>query len=46
MPERNALADNTIEASECLKAWWDRGLITQVRLQGSSEVTGPNGTST
>src|ERR1700722_6525305 len=26
-PERNALADNTIEACECLKAWWDQGLI-------------------
>jgi hypothetical protein len=28
-PERNALSDDTIEASECLKAWWDQGLITQ-----------------
>jgi hypothetical protein len=28
-PERNALSDATIEASECLKAWWDQGLITQ-----------------
>jgi hypothetical protein len=26
-PERNALADDTIEACECLKAWWDQGLI-------------------
>ena len=26
-PERNALGDATIEASECLKAWWDQGLI-------------------
>jgi hypothetical protein len=26
-PERNALADTTIEATECLKAWWDQGLI-------------------
>ena len=25
--ERNALADDTIEACECLKAWWDQGLI-------------------
>jgi hypothetical protein len=25
-PERNALAGNTIETSECLKAWWDQGL--------------------
>jgi hypothetical protein len=22
-PERNALSDTTIEATECLKAWWD-----------------------
>ena len=28
-PERNALGDATIEASECLKAWWDQGLITR-----------------
>ena len=28
-PERNALSDATIEASECLKAWWDQGLITR-----------------
>jgi hypothetical protein len=27
-PERNALSDATIEASECLKAWWDQDLIT------------------
>ena len=26
-PERNALADDTIEACECLKARWDQGLI-------------------
>jgi hypothetical protein len=25
--ERNTLADNTIEACERLKAWWDQGLI-------------------
>jgi hypothetical protein len=25
----NALGDATIEASECLKAWWDQGLITR-----------------
>jgi len=24
-PERNALADDTIEVCECLKAWWDQG---------------------
>ena len=28
-PERNALSDATIEATECLKAWWDQGLITR-----------------
>ena len=26
-PERNKLQDDTIEALECLKAWFDRGLI-------------------
>jgi hypothetical protein len=26
-PERNLLAEKIIEASECLKNWWDRGLI-------------------
>ena len=25
--ERNALADDTIEACKCLKVWWDQGLI-------------------
>jgi hypothetical protein len=28
-PERNALSDTTIEASDCLKAWCDQGLITR-----------------
>ena len=28
-PEHNALSNATIEASECLKAWWDQGLITR-----------------
>ena len=28
-PERNKLAEDIIEASECLKNWWDRGLIVQ-----------------
>jgi hypothetical protein len=28
-PERSALSDATIEAGECLKAWWDQGLITR-----------------
>jgi hAT family C-terminal dimerisation region len=29
--ERNRLAEDIIEASECLKNWWDRGLIQQLR---------------
>jgi hypothetical protein len=29
-PERNHLAEEIIEASECLKNWWDRGLIRQL----------------
>ena len=28
-PERNRLGEESIEASECLKTWWDRGLIMQ-----------------
>jgi hypothetical protein len=28
-PERNRLAEDIIEASECLKNWWDHGLIKQ-----------------
>jgi hypothetical protein len=28
-PERNRLAEDIIEASECLKNWWDHGLIEQ-----------------
>ena len=28
-PERNRLSCDIIEASECLKNWWDRGLIVQ-----------------
>jgi hypothetical protein len=28
-PERNALADDIIEACECLKAWWKNSLIEQ-----------------
>ena len=27
--ERNRLAEDIIEASECLKNWWDHGLIRQ-----------------
>jgi hypothetical protein len=30
IPERNRLAEEIIEASECLKNWWDRGLIQQL----------------
>ena len=26
-PDRNALDDDLIEAVECLKAWWDNGLV-------------------
>jgi hypothetical protein len=26
-PERNRMHEQIIEASECLKNWWDRGLI-------------------
>jgi hypothetical protein len=29
-PERSRLAPDIIEASECLKNWWDRGLIQQL----------------
>jgi hAT family C-terminal dimerisation region len=35
-PERNRLNKQSIEASEYLKNWWDRGLITQ---QEDAEVT-------
>jgi hypothetical protein len=35
-PERNRLSEESIEASECLENWWDRGLITQ---QEDAEVT-------
>jgi hypothetical protein len=34
--ERNRLSEESIEASECLKNWWDRGLITQ---QEDAELT-------
>jgi len=27
IPDRNALGDDLIEALECLKAWWDNGLV-------------------
>jgi hypothetical protein len=29
-PERNSLGDNIIEALECLKAWWNNGLIKRL----------------
>jgi hypothetical protein len=29
-PERNRLSDDIIEATECLKAWWDSGIIKQL----------------
>jgi hypothetical protein len=29
-PERNRLAEDIIEASECLKNWWDNELIQQL----------------
>ena len=39
IPERNALTDDTIEACECLKAWWDQGLIKgQHNVQGKSSA--------
>jgi hypothetical protein len=30
IPERNRLGEMSIEASDCLKNWWDRGLIQQL----------------
>ena len=35
-PERNRLAEDIIEASECLKNWWDRGLIQ--RLEDDEKI--------
>ena len=32
-PERNALSEDIIEACECLKAWWKKGLIQQQKGQ-------------
>jgi hypothetical protein len=32
-PERNRPSDDIIEATECLKAWWDSGIIKQLRRQ-------------
>jgi hypothetical protein len=31
IPERNRLAEEIIEASECLENWWERGLIQQLQ---------------
>ena len=28
-PMRSLLKEDIIEATECLKAWWDRGIISQ-----------------
>jgi hAT family C-terminal dimerisation region len=35
-PDRNGVSKESIEASGCLKNWWDRGLIIQ---QKDAEVT-------
>jgi hypothetical protein len=35
-PERKRLAEDVIEASECLKNWWGRGLIQQ--LEDDEEI--------
>jgi len=32
-PERNALSEDIIDACECLKAWWKKGLIQQQKGQ-------------
>jgi hypothetical protein len=41
--KRNALADNTVDACECLKAWWDQGLI---RGLGKSDAESFNSLTT
>jgi hypothetical protein len=28
-PQRNTLGDDIIEACECLKAWWRKGVLAQ-----------------
>jgi len=40
-PERSRLAPGVIEASECLKNWWDRGLIEQ--LEDEWEISDGSG---
>jgi hypothetical protein len=34
-PERNRLTEEIIEASECLKNWWERRLIQQLQYADS-----------
>jgi hypothetical protein len=29
-PRRNRLQEDIVEATECLKAWWDAGMIRQL----------------
>jgi hypothetical protein len=47
--ERNRLAEEIIEASECLRNWWDRGLIHQLEeeeaIEDASEVVEACGSS-
>ena len=40
-PERSRLAPDIIETSECLKNWWDRGLIEQ--LEDEWEISDGSG---
>jgi hypothetical protein len=36
-PERNRFMEEVIEASECLKTWWERGLIQRyIMLRATS----------
>jgi hypothetical protein len=37
-PERNGLVDNTIEALECLKAWFNKGLLRGKRIYTRSQL--------
>jgi hypothetical protein len=41
IPERNWLAEEIIEASECLKNWWERGLIQQLQHADSDILGAP-----
>jgi len=38
-PERNSLGDNIIEALECLRAWWNNGLIKRPWSEGKMYAT-------